>query len=109
MPPKPCRPILPPDRAELERRWLELTRAELPAVAGERDWPLRLDHCFQRVLLDAACGGCWYERIERRPAYRHAPEVLLRRAVELGEELLAGEADLVALNRQSLGWRGRLR
>jgi hypothetical protein len=61
------------------------------------------------VLLDAACGACWYGRIERRPAYRHAPDALLRRAVELGEQLLAGEADLAALNRQSLGWRGRLR
>ena len=78
-------------------------------MAGERGWPLRFDHCFQGVLLDAACGGCWYGRIEGRPAYRHAPDALLRRAVELGEDLLAGGADLAALNRQSLGWRGRLR
>ena len=93
----------------MERRWLHLTRVELPGHADERGWPLRFDHCFQRVLLDAACGCCWYERIERRPAYRHAPDALLARAVELGEELLAGREDLSALNRQSLAWRGRLR
>jgi hypothetical protein len=97
------------DRAELERRWLELTRTELPALADERGWPLRFDHCFQRVLLDAACEGCWYDRIEGRPAYRHAPDALLARAIELADQLLAGSADLSALNRQSLTWRGRLR
>ncbi len=100
---------MPIDRVELERRWLELTRADLPAVAAERGWPLRFDHCFQRVLLDAACGCCWYERVESRPAYRYAPEPVLAKAVELGEALLAGTADLPALNRQSLAWRGRLR
>jgi hypothetical protein len=100
---------LPASRAELEQRWLHLTRVALPGVAEARGWPIRFDHCFQRVLLDAACGGCWYDRVEGRPAYRHAPDVLLTTAVELGEELLAGTADLLALNRQSLAWRGRLR
>ncbi|CAA9488539.1 MAG: hypothetical protein AVDCRST_MAG09-692 [uncultured Sphingomonas sp.] len=96
-------------RAELEGRWLQLTRVALPEVAVQRGWLLRFDHCFQRVLLDAACGCCWYERIEGRPAYRHAPGPVLVKAVELGEALLAGTADLPALNRKSLALRGRLR
>jgi hypothetical protein len=33
----------------------------------------------------------------------------LARAVTLGEAVTAGEADLPALNRQSLAWRGKLR
>ena len=96
------------DRAALEARWLHLTRVALPAIAGEREWPVRLDHCFQRILLDAACEGRWYDRIPGRPAYRACDPAILARAVALGEAVLAGEADLHALNRRSLAWRGKV-
>ena len=95
------------DREDLERRWLDLTRREMPAAAAGRGWPVRFDHCFQRILLDNAVGGRWYDAIPRRPAYRHAPDAVLARAVALGEAALGGEADLPALNRASLGWRGK--
>lgn len=95
------------DRAALEARWLRLTRVDLPALADVRGWPVRLDHCFQRILLDAACGGRWYDHIARRPAYAHAPDAVLARAVALGQAVAAGSADLRALNAQSLGWRGK--
>lgn len=95
------------DRPALEAHWLHLTRATLPTVARTRGYPISAHHCFQRVFLDNACGGVWYDTIVRRPAYRHAPEDTLTHAVQLAEAVLAGQADLVALNRQSLAWRGR--
>lgn len=98
---------IPSDRAALEAEWLELTRRTLPALAGERGWPVRLDHCFQRILLDHAVGGRWYDHVARRPAYRHLGQAALARAVALGRDLAAGRADLTALNRQSLVWRGK--
>ena len=94
------------DRAALEARWFALTREELPAVAPSRDWPVRFDHCFQRILLDDACGGRWTDAIER-PAYAHAPDTILRAAIATGEKVLAGEADLWALDAKSLTWRGK--
>ncbi len=94
-------------RAALEQRWLTLTRETMPALAAERGWPVRNDHCFQRILLDAAVGGCWYDAIRERPAYRHVEEAKLARAVALAEQVIAGDADLVPLNRQSLAWRGK--
>ena len=94
-------------RADLEARWLDLTRRAMPAAAADRGWPVRLDHCFQRILLDHATGGVWYDAVPKRPAYAHAPDAVLRRAVALGEAALAGDADLAALNRQSLAWRGK--
>ncbi len=95
------------DRAALERRWLALTRETLPAMAPARGWPVRADHCFQRILLDHAVGGRWYDHVAGRPAYRHVAADALARAVALGEAVAAGEADLAALNRQSLIWRGK--
>ena len=96
---------MPPDRAALERRWLALTRETLPALAAARGWPVSADHCFQRILLDAACGGVWYDTIAARPAYAHAPPAILTAAIALGEAAAAGEADLPALNARSLAWR----
>ena len=103
-----------PDRTpdQLRARWLALTKQQLPARAREERWPLREDHCFQRVLLDAACGGRWYDHVPARPAYRHLDFERLRHAVALAERL-AAEPDaatlLRELNAQSLQWRGKAR
>jgi len=94
-----------PAREPLERRWLALTRDALPAASRSRGWPVQADHCFQRILFDAACGGRWYDHVAGRPAYAHAPLAVLERAVALGEACLDGSADLFDLNRRSLGWR----
>ena len=94
------------ERAALEARWLELTRVILPGLAGPRDWPVRADHCFQRILLDHAVGGCWYDQVAGRPAYRHLDAQRLTAAIALGEAVAAGSASLHALNTQSLAWRG---
>ena len=95
------------DRTDLEAEWLRLTREALPAAARERGWPIRLDHCFMRVLLDHAYQDAWYDHVSRRPAYKHVPDEALTRAVAAGRAALSGEADLPAMNRASLGWRGK--
>jgi hypothetical protein len=95
------------NRAALEAEWLHLTRVDLPALATQRGWPVSADHCFQRILLDHAVGGRWYDHVTGRPAYRHLSHDALARAVALGHAAAAGEADLSALNAQSLAWRGK--
>lgn len=84
-----------------------LTRVALPAMASARGWPIRNDHCFQRVLLDAACGGRWYDHIAGRPAYRAASDATLEAAVNAAEAVLQGSSDLKSLNAQSLRYRGK--
>lgn len=96
-------------RRALETRWIDLTRCVLPGLAAEREWPIRFDHCFQRVLLDAAFGGVWYDHVATRPAYRALSGERLRVAVELAEAVAEGRADLFALNAQSLRWRAERR
>ena len=92
---------------ELRREWLELMRVRLPAAAATRpDWPIRLDHCFGRVVLDAVAGRPWREVIAA-PAWRHMTAEQLRAAIALGEAILDGSADLVALDARSLELRGK--
>lgn len=97
-------------KADLVERYRHLTGIVMPALAKSEDtgWPVRNDHCFQRIVLDTVCGGVWYDHIAR-PAYKHLDAVQALRAVRLCEHILAGTADLAALNRQSLAWRGKHR
>lgn len=97
----------PPSRAQLEAEWLIITRQTLPALAKTRRWPVSADHCFMRILLDAVHGDRWDNMVKGRPAYKHIEWVQLVAAVALAERVVANEADLWALNAQSLVWRGK--
>ena len=94
----------------LQIRWLALTRAHLPARARAEHWPLRADHCFQRVILDAVCGGRWYDHVPGRPAYRHLGSPRLEAAVALAERLATAPDALPllgTLDAESLTYRGK--
>lgn len=87
--------------------WRELVERRLPKAAqGRPDWPVALDHCFARILLDAACGRPWRDAVTP-PAWRNLPPDRLLDAIALGEAVLAGTADLATLNRRSLALRGK--
>lgn len=91
--------------SDLRLRWRDLVERRLPEAArGFGRWPIRFDHCFARVLLDNACERPWREIIPP-PAWRNADEAILLRALALGEAVLAGAADLHALNERSLALR----
>ena len=94
-------------RAQLEAEWLTITRQILPALAKTQPWPVSADHCFMRILLDAVHDGRWDKVVQGRPAYKHVERERLTAAVKLAESVVAGEADLWALNAQSLAWRGK--
>lgn len=98
------------DRSELLRRYRALVDGALPAAARQDGWSLRLNHCFGRVLLDDAVGGCWYDHLDRRagPAFRQLDDERLAGAVALGERLLSeGDPLLRRLDARSLAWRGK--
>ena len=80
----------------------------LPLLAGsdEHNWPIREDHCFQRIVLDTICGGVWYDYLSR-PAYKHLTNDQAQRAVDLCQSIVSGKVDLHELNQQSLAWRGK--
>lgn len=97
------------DRPTLEAEWLRLTKETMPELADARSWPVRNDHCFQRILLDNAVSGVWYDHIRARPAYRHAEVETLTAAIALAKACIAGREDLNCLNERSLAWRKRRR
>ena len=96
-------------RLRLIQRYLLLTRQVMPAMARaeKTGWPVRNDHCFQRIVLDTICGGIWYDAIAR-PAYKSLTLEQADHAVRLCEQIIAGCTDLAELNRKSLAWRGKL-
>ena len=88
--------------------YLQLTREILPSLAlsSRKDWPVREDHCFQRIVLDTICNGVWSAHLDR-PAYKHLTQDQAQQAVALCHEIVDGRADLRQLNNKSLFWRGK--
>lgn len=89
-------------------QYLIMTKEVMPKMASEpiNNWPVKHDHCFQRIVLDSICEGVWYESIDR-PAYRHLNHTQAKLAVKLCNEIITGQVDLSTLNTQSLTWRGK--
>ncbi|KAK3071360.1 hypothetical protein LTR53_008765 [Teratosphaeriaceae sp. CCFEE 6253] len=100
---------------DLRDRWNHLYKDHLPSIAKARDpvqktWPVHLDHCFARIILDNAVGidKPWMQ-VVKQPAVKHMSATQLGSAIELGERIATGEVDLVQLNEQSLLLRGKKR
>ncbi len=100
---------LPPvDLGGIER-FNYLTEITLPAIAEDHGWPVRLDHCFQRICLDHAFADVWYNHL-RRLAARHLSGEPLRLAIACAETIARqGLPALRQYNAESLGFRGKLR
>ena len=96
------------DHDKLVAEYRQLTTRVMPEMARDPacNWPVKHDHCFQRIVLDTISGGVWYDHIPR-PAYKHLDPDQAKRAVALCRDIIDGLADLDRLNAQSLVWRGK--
>lgn len=97
-------------REELVTEYERLTKRILPQMAKEQKWPIRWDHCFQRIVLDNAFEGCWYSHLDRKkgPAIKQISIEALGRAVELAQQMEVDGVDIVLeLDAHSLAWRGK--
>ena len=101
--------MAPEEEQRLRDEWRRLVGTLLPREAEtRRDWPIRFDHCFARVLLDNAHGGPWRDHVAP-PAWRNTDPAVLAEAVKMGRNVLNGSENLVAFNERSLALRGKLR
>ncbi|QJY47434.1 hypothetical protein [Pseudonocardia broussonetiae] len=97
-------------REELLARYRELVLHELPRRARAGRWVVTADHCFGRIVLDAAVGGCWYDVLDRRrsPAFAQLDDAQLAAAVELAERMaVEGDPLVREHDARSLAWRGK--
>ena len=94
-------------RAEYDRK----VNQELPAKAQSNDdWPIHLDHCFGRVVLDNLFEDEWYSHVEGRPAYKQLSREDLQQAIEIADRMLTrGQPAVEELNQNSLRWRDKLK
>lgn len=96
---------------DLQTRWNTLYKTTLPRLAKAKDsvqphWPVHLDHCFARIILDNAVGVTKpWTAVLKSPAYKNMSQGQLEDAIELGESIAVGEASLGDLNQRSLELR----
>jgi hypothetical protein len=98
------------DITALRDRYLELTNRTLPELAKQRSFPVRYNHCFQRIILDNLFGRCWYEVLDRKqgPAYKQLTVAQLQQAITLAEAIIERSDQYIhQLNQNSLQWRGK--
>ncbi|KIV82629.1 hypothetical protein PV11_04726 [Exophiala sideris] len=98
----------------LRAEWKTLYSQTLPALARAHDsaqpkWPVTLDHCFARIILDNTVGNGQqqWDKVIAKPAIKNMDEQQLRDAIDLGLHILAGESDLCHLDELSLRCRGK--
>lgn len=98
---------------DLQERWRYIYHDHLPSLAKAKDpvqkkWPVYLDHCFARIVLDNAIGKDkpWTD-VLKQPAIRNMSDDQLKDAIELAEKIATGEVELTTLNEQSLQFRGK--
>lgn len=95
---------------QLRNQYLELTNQVLPKLAKSRSFPVRYNHCFQRIILDNLFNRCWYDVLERKrePAYQQLTEEQLEEAIALANRIIVEpDSYLQQLNQNSLAWRGK--
>ncbi len=98
----------------LRTQWKTLHTQTLPNLAKARDaaqtkWPVTLDHCFARIILDNTIGNGLkqWDKVIQKPATKNMSQEQLRNAIALGEDIKAGKADLRHLDAVSLRCRNK--
>lgn len=106
----------------LTTRWTTLYTRTLPSLARSKDhcqptWPVHLDHCFARIILDAVIGNSTFGRLDetptpwttklKSPAVKNMSTAQLEACIELGEAIAEGKINLVELDQRSLTVRGK--
>lgn len=121
--PPPTKPRPAMTSNDLASRWTTLYTRTLPALARSKansqpTWPVHLDHCFARIILDAVIGNStrtcpdeictpWTAKL-KSPAVKSMSATQLEACIELGEAIAEGGVNLVELDQRSLTVRGKM-
>lgn len=85
----------------------------LPSLALSKSpvqehWPVHVDHCFGRIILDNVIGkdGPWMNKL-KAPAIKNMTSEQLEHCIALGRAIAEGRESLVDLDAKSLQLRGK--
>ncbi len=97
------------DISALRDEYTQKVNHTLPETAQNSDgWPIHLDHCFGRVVLDNLFQDEWYDHVADRPAYQNLSKDQLEEAIRIADTMLEeGKPTVEELNQKSLEWRGK--
>lgn len=97
---------------KLHEEYLHLTNEVLPNLAKQRKFPVRFNHCFQRIILDNLFGCCWYDILHKSQGavYKQLNATQLEKAIALASSIISQPDEYIQqLNNNSLRWRGKLK
>lgn len=96
--------------SELREEYNEKVNETLPNMAQDSDgWPIHLNHCFGRVVLDNTFEDEWYDHVDGRPAYENLSKKELHKAIDIADIMIEeGKPTVEKLNKNSLRWRDNL-
>lgn len=117
---------MPPASPSTIAEWKQLYGATLPTAARERSypgadspatrWPVQLDHCFARIILDHVVGKSYeglkadgkpWTQVIKSPAIKSMTEEQARECIRVGQAVLDGDMDLNQMDAKSLEVRGK--
>lgn len=100
---------------DLRATWTTLYKHTLPSLAISKSpvqerWPVHIDHCFARIILDAVVGqdAPWTTKL-KAPAWKNMSVEQLRTAIDIGQNIARGNVNLTELDDRSLVLRGKTR
>ncbi|KAL8722897.1 MAG: hypothetical protein Q9225_000667, partial [Loekoesia sp. 1 TL-2023] len=97
----------------LRADWKKLYGKTLPSLAlskspAQGSWPVHVDHCFGRIIMDNAVGKNepWMNKL-KSPAAKNMTSEQLEKCIALGNAIADGKENLVELDARSLQLRGK--
>ena len=98
-----------PTRETLKDQLRHQANETFPAAARSGNYPVRFNHCFLRIVYDNLLGDRWQNVLAKgTPAIHQLDEEQLTEALRIGRSIIDDPERCRALNRRSLGWRGKL-
>ena len=98
---------------DLRATWTTLYKHTLPSLAISKSpvqerWPVHIDHCFARIILDSVIGqdAPWTTKL-KAPAWKNMSVEQLRTAIDVGQNIARGKINLAELDDRSLVLRGK--
>lgn len=97
----------------LRNDWKALYGEILPSLAVSKSpvqdsWPVHVDHCFGRIILDNVIGKDtpWMKKV-KSPAIKNMNFAQLEKCIALGNAIAEGRENLAELDAKSLQLRGK--